>query len=364
MTNYPFLLDLPPYPADRYAPLADRIKTLLHTGNDVVFVQGEAILALEAAATSLGRPDLVALNIVTSPYGGYFGDWLRRAGAEVHALVAEAGRPIRVEAVQRALANLPRVDLVAIVHAETSSGILNPLPGIAVLARERDALLVVDAVASVGGHGLDIDALGIDVCVIGPQKGLAGPAGLSMLSISRRAWQAMPAPSAPSSLSLPDLKHNWLDHGRGVVPGMPSALEFWALDAALERIAEETLPAVIERHAKAAAATRAGLVALGAELWIGAPAEASTLATTLLPPPQADAAALVRSGRRHGAILSPGFGAIADKIIRLDHTGQRAAPGAVLANLSGLATALSDLAIPTDPDAALAAAKQIFAGTP
>ena len=228
------LLDVPPYPADRYGPLADRIKAVLATRNDVVFVQAEAILALEAAATSLGRPGLKALNVVTSPYGGYFGRWLQRAGAEVITVEAEAGRPIVVDAVEAALAAHPDVGLVAVVHAETSSGILNPLPQIAALARARNALLVVDAVASVGGHPLDVDGLGIDVCVIGAQKALAGPAGLSMLSVSARAWAAMQPQPAPSSLSLLDLKASWLDTGRGVLPGMPSALEFWALDAALD----------------------------------------------------------------------------------------------------------------------------------
>ena len=78
MTTYHSLLDLPPFHPDRYSLLADRLKALLATRNDVVFVQAEAILALEAAAASLGRQGLAAVNIVTSPYGGYFGAWLRR----------------------------------------------------------------------------------------------------------------------------------------------------------------------------------------------------------------------------------------------------------------------------------------------
>ena len=73
------------------------------------------------------------------------------------------------------MAALPSLDLVAAVHAETSSGILNPLPEIAALAKARGALLVVDAVASFGGHALDVDGLGIDVCVTGPQKAMGEP---------------------------------------------------------------------------------------------------------------------------------------------------------------------------------------------
>ena len=225
MPDFTPLLDVPAFPADGYASLADRLQRLLGTTHDVVFVQAEAILALEAAATSLARPGLIALNIVTSPYGGYFGHWLRLGGAKVHDVAAAGGQPITVAAVAQALAALPQVDLVAMVHAETSSGILNPLPEIAALARAHGALLVVDAVASFCGHALDVDGLGIDVCVTGPQKALGGPAGLSMVTVSAAAWEAMSEAGtpSPSNLSLPDIKRNWLDSGRGAVPGMPSA---------------------------------------------------------------------------------------------------------------------------------------------
>src|SRR5690606_12474865 len=127
----------PPYPAAGYARLADRIAALIGAKNDVVFVQAEAVVALEAAATSLGRPGLRALNIVTSPYGELFGGWLTRAGADVVELRTEPGLPVTVEAVAQALAGAGVVDLVALVHAESASGILNPLPAIARLAREK-----------------------------------------------------------------------------------------------------------------------------------------------------------------------------------------------------------------------------------
>jgi aspartate aminotransferase-like enzyme len=318
------LLDLPSYPPEGYARLADRLKALLFTRNDVVFVQAEAILALEATATSLGRPGLKALNVVTSPYGGFFGEWLRRAGTEVVTVTADAGRPIEVEAVRKALDADAAIGLVALVHAETSSGILNPLEQIAELTRARGALLVVDAVASVGGHALDVDALGIDVCVIGAQKALGGPAGLSMLSISPRAWAAMPPQPAPSSLALLDLKHNWLDRGRGALPGMPSALEFCALEAALDRVEAEGVFRLIARHATAAQETRSGLIALGIEPWIADSRQASTLVTAAPIPIGRDPDEFLAKVRQYGGIASHGLGEIRNQLIRLDHTGPNA----------------------------------------
>jgi aspartate aminotransferase-like enzyme len=153
------LLDPPIYPADRYAPLADRIKRLLATASDVVFVQAEAILALEAAASSIARPGIVAINIVTSPYGAYFGAWLRRGGATVHDVISQPGQPVAMEVVRGRADALDQIDIVAVVRGEAANGALNPLTDIAFLARSRGALCVVDAVASIGGHALGMDSL-------------------------------------------------------------------------------------------------------------------------------------------------------------------------------------------------------------
>jgi aspartate aminotransferase-like enzyme len=255
---------------------------------------------------------------------------------------------------------------VAVVHAETSSGIVNPLAGIADAARGRDALLVVDAVASLGGHALDVDALGIDLCVIGPQKALGGPAGLSVASVSPRAWAVKAAhrPTAPSSLALLDIKANWLDRGRGAVPGMPAALEFWALEAALTRVETETLAAVITRHERAARATRVGLAALGLELWIGNEAEAATLATAIVMPAGLTSATLIVKARALGVAVTPGFGAISETIVRIDHTGPRATNTSVAANLMGLGVALQRLGLKADVAWAVAEATKIWAEAP
>ncbi|KKZ83483.1 putative aspartate aminotransferase (plasmid) [Rhizobium phaseoli Ch24-10] len=146
---------VPSYPAERYAVLADRIGGILRSRSDIVLVQAEAVVALEAGAVSLARPGLSALNLVTSPYGDWFGQWLRRGGAIVRNLVAEPGLPVEIDAVAKALDAGPHIDVLAVVHAESASGILNPLPEILTLARARGIVTVVDAVASVGGHQLE-----------------------------------------------------------------------------------------------------------------------------------------------------------------------------------------------------------------
>ncbi|RUM00407.1 aminotransferase class V-fold PLP-dependent enzyme [Rhizobium chutanense] len=340
------------YPTERYAVLADRIGGILRSRNDIVLVQAEAVAALEAAAASLARPGLAALNIVTSPYGSWFGQWLRRGGATVRDLVAEPGLPIEIEAVAEALDAVGRIDVLALVHAESASGILNPLCGILALARARGIVTVVDAVASIGGHKFDVDEFGIDIAVIGPQKALGGPAGLSALSVSPRAWDLILRDGAPrdSILSLADLK-SWVDNGRRGLPGTPAPLEFFALEIALDRVEAEGLENIVARHALAASATRAGLTALGAAAWVPA-AKASNLVTAVPVPKALAPAALIAAAGRLGVELTDAVGTAPARLVRLNHTGSRASFQTVLSNVVAYGAALRQAGHPGDIAAA------------
>lgn len=335
------LLDPPPFPADRVAGLADRLARLIGTSGDVLLIQAEAVMALEAVAASLGRPGLKALNIVTSPYGVWFGRWLRRAGASVVEVRADAARPVSLQAVTAALDAHPDAGLLAVVHAESASGILNPLEAILRLARQRGILTVVDAVASLGGHAFAADAMEADVVVVGPQKALAGPSGISAVAVSPRAWAAIDRPDAPltSTLSLLDQKRLWLDAGRGALPGTPSPLELWALSAALGRVEAEGIDAIVARHAEAAAAARDGLEALGLAPW-ARPDDASNLVTAFAVPAGIDAAPLLDRLKADDPEFSLGVGPGAERLIRLNHTGRRGCQAVVHAMISALAAAL------------------------
>ncbi len=355
------LPDAPLYPATRYACLADRIAGFMDTANDVLLIQGEAVVALEAAASSLGRPGLRAINVVTSLYGAWFGDWLRRAGATVTDVVASPGLPVRPDAVARAFRAAPGAGLLSFVHAESATGILNPISEIMEIARAAGALSVVDAVASFGGHPLHVDTLGIDVAVIGPQKALGGQAGVSAVSVSPRAWAAMNPPgSAPSILSLADQRESWLRTGRGALPGTPSALEFHALEAALARVAAEGMDALVARHSRAARAMRTGVLAMEQKLWV--PAEsASSLVTALALPESVYATAVAAHAPFPAAMIAPGVGPAAERLLRLNHTGPRAAAASVLVTLSAAAAALNASGIAADGGSALAAAGAVLA---
>jgi aspartate aminotransferase-like enzyme len=355
--------DVRPIDAETYARTERLLGRLLDTTSDVLLLQGEAILVLEAAARGLGGPGIRALNLVSGPYGRLLGDWLAVGGAEVEHLSVEFDQALDPAAVRAALAR-ERFDVVSVVHAEAATGVVNPLQEIAAAAHEAGALVVVDAVASVGAEPLPIDDWDLDLVMIGTQKTLAGPNGVCALVANERAWSQIAAnPTAPrnSILSLLDWKQRWIDAGRKRVPGYVHEHEMRALIAALDELGEDVgLGRVIERHQRASAAARGGSRSLGLDLWVADDSFAASVVTLVRPPAGITVAVLADAssrylGDRERGLLSPAPGPLADLALRINHTGQAAQPGAVVAAITALAAGLGQLGIAHDLEAALAA---------
>ncbi|MFH8618274.1 pyridoxal-phosphate-dependent aminotransferase family protein [Streptomyces sp. NPDC017979] len=354
--THPFL-DLPPLTAERFAAIERRVAALLDTEQDVVITQGEALLPLEGCIRSGARPGSTALNVVTGPYGQTFGNWLRDCGATVVDLEVPFHTAVTAEQVAQALAAHPEIDFVSLVHAEAATGNTNPVAEIGEVVRAHGALFMLDAVASVAAEPLLPDAWGVDLCVIGAQKAMGGPAGVSAVSVSGRAWERFAAnPAAPrrSYLSLLDWKERWIDGGRRALLHAPAQLEMLALEACVERIESEGLAAVTARHASAAAATRAGAVALGGGLepYVHDARDAAPVATTLRAPSGVDASELVTRALAADPSLPlvAGGGALAKEMIRVNHYGVDATRGAVRSSLAALGAALVELAPGTTVD--------------
>ncbi|WP_371615267.1 alanine--glyoxylate aminotransferase family protein [Streptomyces sp. NBC_00454] len=358
--NHP-LLDLPPLTAARFASIERGVAELLSTRADVVITQGEALLPLEGCIRSGARPGSTALNIVTGPYGTTFGNWLRDCGATVVDLAVPFDTAVTGVQVADALAAHPEIDFVSLVHAEAATGNTNPVAEIGEAVRAHGALFMLDAVASVGAEPLLPDEWGVDLCVIGAQKAMGGPAGVSAVSVSDRAWARFAGnPAAPRSsyLSLLDWKERWIDGGRGALPHAPAQLEMLALEACLDRIAAEGLPAVTARHAAAAAATRAGAAALGIAPYVAQDAAAAPVATTLRVA-EASLVAAKALAADPAAPLAAGGGALAQEMLRVNHYGTAASLETVRSCLRALAAALS-----LDPAAGLAAAGAAWSAAP
>ncbi|MEU8549912.1 pyridoxal-phosphate-dependent aminotransferase family protein [Streptomyces roseoverticillatus] len=359
----PDLLDLAPLGAGHFARIEDKIASLMRTRETVVTMQGEALLPLEAAIRSAVRPGSTALNIITGPYGETFGGWLRSCGAEVITISAPFSGAVGAEQVAEALRAHPGIDFVSLVHAEAATGNTNPVAAIGEVVRAHGALLMLDAVASVGAEPLLTDEWGVDLCVIGGQKAMAGPAGVSVVSVSARAWERIAAnEQAPrrSYLSLLDWKERWIDGGRAALPHAPAQLEMLALEQAVDRIEEDGLEAVMARHRAAAAAMRAGVRALGGlSPYVVRDEDAAPVATTLRAPDGKDARDVVAAALAADASVpvQAAAGSLAKEMIRVNHYGLDADREVVLASLAALGEGLRALGVPVaDAEAAPAAA--------
>ena len=310
LPRHPLLDHAPPTPAE-FAAVEVAAARILRTDDDVVIVQAEAALALEAVLLGLVSPGIRALCLSSGAYGVWFANELRKLGAEVSVVEVDSRDAVDPAEVARALDRDPSIELVAFVHGESLSGNVNPAAEICRIVRAHGALCIVDAVASIGAHPLETSKWGIDVCIAGPQKALAGSSGTSLVSISERAWQAMrDNPSAPrgSFVSLLDWKDRWIDAGRKQIPGTPSVVEMLALDAACARVLDEGLDQVIARHERVAHGARAGVRALGLELWPLRDEVAANAVTVVAVPDGVDAEAVRASARRarSRARLGPG----------------------------------------------------------
>ena len=324
----PIIFDYDPVFLERFQNLERKVGELMRSSQDIVLMQGEAVLGLEAAARALTRPGMKALNLVSGVYASWFGDWLREYGAEVVEVRVPYDEAVDAADVRQALADNPDVELVAVVQSETPSGIHNPVGEIAPLVKEAGALLLVDAVSALGCEEVLIDEWGIDLCVAGPQKVLSGPPGMSLISVSDAAWEAMrdnPNASRGSFLSLLDWKERWVDTDKQHFLFTPSVVDVNGVDSAVDQVLEEGLENCIARHQAAARAARAGVQAMGLELWPRSEEYAAGCVTAVrVPEGVSRAETLAHVRERYGVMLSGGYGELADKLFRIGHMG----PGA------------------------------------
>ncbi|MGH3302243.1 MAG: pyridoxal-phosphate-dependent aminotransferase family protein [Streptosporangiaceae bacterium] len=354
----PVLYPYDPDFLDLYADTAELARRAFGSAQTPVILHGEAVLGLEAAAASLiGREDVV-LNLVSGVYGKGYGWWARRYAAEVIEVEVPYDSAVPADSVRAALAARPDVTVVSVVHCETPSGTLNDVDAIGPVVAEHGALLIVDAVSSFGAARCDFAAWDADLVVVGPQKCLGGPAGLSLLHVSDAAWEHMTAnPDAPRASMLSIL--DWRDAHLAdrPFPFTPSVSDVYALHACLEQYLAEGAESVLARHRTAARAARAGARALGLELWAAEESICSDAVTALRVPDGLDEREVTASARlQSGVMLSGGQGELAGKVLQIGHMGPSAYPLSPVVALAALGRALRGLGVKVDVGAAIEAA--------
>ncbi len=328
---------------DAFRRTERKVGELFRTTQDVLLMQGEAVLGLEAAARSLVRPGMPVLNLVSGVFGKGMGYWLADFGAELHELEVPYNDAVDPGDVDRFLTEHPGIGLVTVVHSETPSGTLNPVEEIGPIAKRHGALTLVDCVSSLGGIPIWPDEWQLDVCVAGPQKCLAGPPGMSLMTVSADAWSAIRAnPAAPraSFLSMLDWKEQWLENGK--FPFTPSVVDLHGVEAACDVILDEGLEASFERHERAAAACRAGARAMEIDLWPASERICAPCVTALaVPEGLTDTQVRDHCRARYGVMVSGGQGA--GNLVRIGHMGPTAQSLYPVVGLAAVGRTLLDL---------------------
>jgi alanine-glyoxylate transaminase/serine-glyoxylate transaminase/serine-pyruvate transaminase len=273
---------------------------------------------------------------VTVIVGGYFGERLaemcRRYGAEISRVDVEWGRAVDPQAVRSALRAGGTVDLVACVHAETSTGVLNPIQEIAAIAHEHGALVLVDAVTSLGGHPIDVAGWGLDAVYSCTQKCIGAPSGMAPVAWTPAA-QSRKVASRSFYLDLTLLEDFWV---RRKYHHTLSSTMIYALREALMAVEEEGLDERWARHERNHLALARGLAAIGLDLLPPPGDRLWTLNAVRTPSGIDEAAVRQRLLREFNIEIGAGLGPLSGKIWRVGLMGASSMPSMLLLFLGAL----------------------------
>lgn len=345
----PILYHYDPVFIERFRETEEMVGRIYRTtSHEIILMQGEAVLGLEAAARAVVRPGMACLNLVSGVFGKGFGYWLAAIGAELQELEVPYDESVTADAVAAWLDEHPSVEMVSVVHSETPSGTLNPVREIGRICRARGVVTIVDVVSSYGGMALEPEGWQLDLLVAGPQKCLGGPPGMSLMAVSEEAWAAIERnPAAPrgSFLSMLDWREQW--HGKGRFPFTPSVSDLHGVRAAAAELLAEGLDAVQARHARVAAACRAGVRGMGLRPWpVSDDIAADCVTAVRVPDGLTDIEVRDHARARYGVQFSAGQGA--GNIIRLGHMGATARPMPMVAGLAAMGRTMADLGVQVD----------------
>ncbi len=325
-----------------YDETIELLKQLFQTENDLYLMAGPGSAALDAAMGSLLRSG----EKVLIPSNGFFGSRLaaiaRGYGLEAVLLEFPPGQPIDVDAIRARLEAERDAQAVAVVHHETSTGVLNPVRDVAAVAHERGLPIIVDAIASVGGVPVPVDEWGLDVVITVANKCLETPPAVAPISVSPRAWEMVGR--------KPDRHHGWylnLDTWRWYTsdaswsrwhpyPTTMPTHNIMALRVSLRRILSNGLENHYAKHVRAAERVRAELRQMGFELFVEGE-HACPLITSVKARPEFEVDALAGFLRKeHSIMIGGGIEGLHGKLFRVGHMGRAASDEYVEAFLNAV----------------------------
>ena len=300
-----------------YRAISPGLQTLFGTKQPVLLSTSSAWGVMEASIRNL--VDRGALCCMCGAFSDKWIDVAKRCGKEAVPLQVDWGKHIDQKAIDRQLAT-GKFDTVTLVHNETSTGVMNPLPEICcTLAKYPDVALVLDTVSSFSGVKIDMDALGIDVMLTGAQKALALPPGFSLFSVSEKAFAR--AEKIPNRGFYFDFLEFKKQQAEWMTPSTPSIGHMHALQSKLDEIFDEGLEARFGRHARTNALAHDWVRRAGFEFFAEEGFRSKTL-TCVKNNKEINVLELAKKLReKHHLVIDPGYGKIRGKTFRLSNMG-------------------------------------------
>ena len=324
----PTLGHLDPYFIRIMDAIKDQLRTVITTKNDITLpMSGTGSAGMETCFVNLVEPGDRVLVLVNGVFGQRMVDVASRLGAKVDTLAEEFGKPILPEKVAKQLENGP-YSIVAVVHAETSTGVCNPVREIGNLVAKSGALYLVDCVTSLGGIPVEMDAWHCDALYSGTQKCLSCPPGLSPISFSGKAVAKLKSRKSKVPnwyLDLSMIIAYWEGHTRAYHHTAPINM-LYGLYAALDVVLAEGLPAVFARHLAMHERLAKGLEELGITFYVDPAYRLPQLNAVTIPAGVNEAAVRSRLLEEHRIEIGAGLGSLAGKIWRIGLMGHTARP--------------------------------------
>jgi len=336
--------------------VAENLRYLFQTSNDVLTLTSSGTGAMEAAVANLVSPGDTVIYVNGGKFGERWGELSRMYGADAVEILVDWGEAVTADQVREALKEHPEAKAIFVTHSETSTGVAIDVEKIARVVHENsEAVIVVDGISAVGALEMRMDAWNLDVVVTGSQKGLMIPPGLAFIALNDRAWQLVERSRSPRYYF--DLLRARKSFKENDTPWTPAISLFIGLDAALEMIRRETVEAIWRRHARLAAAVRAGIQALGLKLLSKSPSNALTAVWN----PEGCDVKLFNTALKstYGITVAGGQGHLKGKIFRISHLGYYDELD-VIGVVSAVELALRDAGYQFEAASGVSAAQQVF----
>ncbi len=337
-----------------FADVRRDLRLVFQCRNEILMFAASGTGAMEGAVANTLSPGDPVVVIRGGKFGERWAEICEAYGVRVFPVDVPYGKSVDPGTVADILKREPAVRAVFATQSETSTGAVHDVQALAAIVGATDALLVVDAISSLGVMDLPMDAWGVDIVVAGSQKGLMLPPGLAFAALSDKAWARVP------ESRLPKYYFNFTSERKAIEKNQsaytPAVSLVVGLREALRLILTEGLPNVFARHDRLARATRAGVQVLGLELFAEHPGCACTAVKA---PAGIESGAIVKGYRKRGITIAGGQGSMKGKIFRIAHMGY-ADNSDVLIALGTLELVLAELGYPVKLGEGVRAAQQIL----